>query len=412
MGLASRTARAQGAGILTRDKEKNLGPSTQATHAGFDCWTHQGTVNPPVYHTSTVLFPTVEALFAGETRPLEGMRYGRVGTPTSMAFEKAVASLEGGHAAVVASSGLAACCTSLLGWMKAGDHLLITDSVYGPVRSFANKVLAGLGVTVEFYPPEIGAGIAGLLRPNTRVIYLESPGSWSFEVQDVPAIAEIAKARGITVMIDNSWATPLLFKPLAHGVDLSIVAATKYIVGHSDAMLGVTTAADKPTYEKLKNGHYVTGQCAGPDDIFLGLRGLRTLPVRLERHGRTGFALAEWLMGRPEVERVLHPALPGDPGHALWKRDFTSCSGLFGVLLKPYSRKAVTAMVEGLSLFRMGWSWGGFESLIIPGLHLPTRTVTPWPPGVQMRIHAGLEDFEDLRDDLEDGFRRLADVAG
>jgi cystathionine beta-lyase len=393
------------------DPDSKTGPSTRAAHAGFDPFSHGGTVNPPVYHTSTVLFPTVEMLFRGETSPFEGMRYGRVGTPTSQAFEKAVSELEGGFGAVAASSGLGACCTTLLDWLKAGDHLLVTDSVYGPVRSFCNRILAGLGVEVEFYPPEIGAGIRSLFRANTRVVYLESPGSWSFEVQDVPAIAAVAKERGATVMIDNSWATPILFKPLAHGVDLSIVAATKYVVGHSDAMLGVTTAIDKPTYEKLKTGHYLQGQCAGPNDIFLGLRGLRTLPLRLEQHGRTGLALAEWLAGRPEVACVLHPALESDPGHALWKRDFAGCSGLFGVLLKPYAEAAVTAMVEGMRLFRMGWSWGGYESLIIPGFHLPTRTTCRWPAGVQMRIHAGLEDVDDLKDDLRDGFARLAAVA-
>ncbi len=391
--------------------KKKRGTSTVATHAGYDPLSHHGTVNPPVYHTSTVVFPTVELLERGETKPFEGMRYGRVGTPTSKAFEDAVTALEGGYGAVVASSGLAACCTSLLTWLKAGDHLLIADSVYGPTRAFASKTLAGYGVEVEFYDPEIGAGVAALFRSNTKVVFLESPGSWSFEVQDVPAIAELARARGITTMIDNSWATPVLFKPLAHGVDLSIQAATKYIGGHSDAMLGVTTAIDQKTYEKLKTGHVITGQSAGADDMYLGLRGLRTLPVRLERHGVTGLRLAEWLMGRPEVETVLHPAMPHDPGHALWKRDFSGCSGLFGVLLKPHSRAAVTAMVEGMSLFKMGWSWGGYESLIVPGFHLPTRSTRKWPGGVLLRVHAGLEDVDDLKDDLEEAFKRLANAA-
>ena len=389
------------------DKKKR-GAGTTATHAGYDPLSHHGTVNPPVYHTSTVVFPTVELLERGETKPFEGMRYGRVGTPTSKAFEDAVTAVEGGYGAVVASSGLAACCTSLLTWLKAGDHLLIADSVYGPTRSFAGKVLVGYGVDVEFYPPEIGAGIAALFRPNTKVVFLESPGSWSFEVQDVPAIASLARARGITTMIDNSWATPVLFKPLAHGVDLSIQAATKYIGGHSDAMLGVTTAIDRKTYEKLKTGHVLIGQSAGADDMYLGLRGLRTLPVRLERHGATGLQLAEWLMSRPEVETVLHPAMPHDPGHALWKRDFSGCCGLFGVLLKPYSRTAVTAMVEGMSLFKMGWSWGGYESLIVPGFHLPARSTKDWPKGVLLRLHAGLEDVDDLKDDLDEAFKRLA----
>ena len=392
---------------MTGDKKK--GPFTEAAHAGFDPFSHHGPVNPPVYHTSTVLFPTVELLERGETKPFEGMRYGRVGTPTSKAFEDAVTALEGGYSAVVASSGLAACCTTLTAWLKAGDHLLLSDSIYGPTRGFASRVLAGFGIEVEFFDPLVGAGIRELFRPNTKVVFLESPGSWSFEVQDVPAIAEVAKARGIVTMIDNSWATPVYFKPLSHGVDLSIQAATKYVAGHADAMLGVTTAPDRKIYEKLKTGHVLAGQSAGAEELFLGLRGLRTLPLRLERQGRTGLVLAEWLAGRPEVQRVLHPALPGDPGHALWKRDFTGCSGLFGVKLKPYSREAVTRMVEGMSLFKMGWSWGGFESLIVPGFHLPTRTARTWEvDGVYLRLHAGIEDFEDLRDDLADGLKRLA----
>jgi cystathionine beta-lyase len=387
------------------------GQFTVAAHAGFDPASHNGTVNPPVYHTSTVIFPTVEALERGETKPFEGMRYGRVGTPTSKAFEDAVTALEGGYGAVVASSGLGACCAALLAWLRAGDHLLLADSVYGPTRAFAGKVLAGYGVEVEYYEPTVGAGIQALFRPNTKVVFLESPGSWSFEVQDVPAITELAKARGITVMIDNSWATPVYFKPLAHGVDLSIQAATKYIGGHSDAMLGVTTAPDRKIYEKLKTGQVTMGQNAGSQELFHGLRGLRTLPLRLERHGKTGLELADWLMTRPEVQRVLHPALPGDPSYALWKRDFTGCTGLFGVLLKPYSRAAVTAMVEGMQLFKMGWSWGGFESLIVPGFHLPTRTTTKWEQGVLLRIHAGLEDVDDLKADLAEAFGRLAAAA-
>ena len=388
-------------------KERPLGPATVAAHAGFDPASHHGTVNPPVYHTSTVLFPTVEALERGETKPFDGMRYGRVGTPTSRAFEEAVSALEGGHGAVVASSGLAACSMSLLACLKAGDHALITDSVYGPTRAFASRMLGDLGIEVEYYDPEIGPDIKTLFRPNTKAVYLESPGSWSFEIQDVPAIAEAAKARGATVLMDNTWATPILFKPFAHGVDLSIQAATKYIAGHSDAMLGVVTAPDPARLHRLKTTQVMLGQSAGADDIYYGLRGLRTLPVRLERHGRTALALAEWLAARNEVIRVLHPALPGDPGHAIWKRDFHGSSGLFGVLLKPFSRPAVTAMVEGMRLFKMGWSWGGFESLIVPGFQLPLRTTRSWEDGVLLRIHAGLEDFDDLRDDLADGFARL-----
>jgi cystathionine beta-lyase len=393
------------------DAARSVKPATQAAHAGYDPASHGGAVNPPVYHTSTVLFPTVEALERGDLGPNWEMRYGRNGTPTTKAFEDAVATLEGGHGAVVAPSGLAACTASLLAWVRAGDHVLITDSVYGPTRSFAARGLTALGVAVEFFDPLIGAGIRALFRPNTRAVFLESPGSWSFEVQDVPAIADVAKAAGVTVMVDNSWASPILSRPLAHGADLSIEAATKYIGGHSDAMLGVTTASDPSSYARLKRGHMLLGQAAGADDVYYGLRGLRTLAVRLERHGRTGLALAEFLAARPEVLRVLHPALPDDPGHALWRRDFLGASGLFGVVLKPYGRAAVTAMVEGMRLFKMGWSWGGFESLIVPGFDLPARTVRPWGPGVVLRLHAGLEDVDDLKDDLIDGFRRLAEAS-
>lgn len=397
---------------MTNDRRrKQARPATVATHAGFDPASHQGTVNPPVYHTSTVLFPTVEALERGETHPFDCMRYGRIGTPTSQAFEDALAALEGGHASVVAPSGLAACTMALLSCLQAGDHALITDSVYGPTRTFASRMLAKLGIEVEYYPPTIGGEIQRLFRPNTRAVYLESPGSWSFEVQDVPAIAAAAKARGARVLMDNTWATPLFFKPLAHGVDLSIQAATKYVAGHSDAMLGAVTVPDAAGFQRLKATQVMLGQSAGADELYLGLRGLRTLPLRLERHGRTGLTLAEWLAGRGEVVRVLHPALPSDPGHRIWKRDFSGCSGLFGVLLKPYEKRAVTAMVEGMRLFKMGWSWGGFESLIVPGFHLPLRTSGSWEEGVLLRIHAGLEDVDDLKDDLDDGFARLTKAA-
>jgi cystathionine beta-lyase len=407
MGLASGVAGFDGGGLITMDTKKPPGVGTLAAHAGYDPASHQGAVNPPVYHTSTVLFPTVAALEGEGLDPFAGLRYGRTGTPTTKAFESAVAALEGAHGAVVASSGLAACCTALLSWLKAGDHLLISDGVYGPTRNFVNRFLADFGVIVEFHDPLIGAGIRTLFRPNTKVVYLESPSSWSFEIQDVPTIAALCRARGIATMIDNSWATPLYFKPLAQGVDLSIHAATKYIAGHSDAMLGVTAASDEATWRQLKTGHYLTGQAAGADDVYYGLRGLRTLPVRLARQGATALALAEFLAGRDEVLRVLHPALPDDPGHALWRRDFTGSSGLFGVLLKPYTREAVTAMVEGMNLFKMGWSWGGFESLVVPGFHLPTRSVRGWETGVLLRLHAGLEDFDDLKDDLIAGFGRL-----
>jgi cystathionine beta-lyase len=284
----------------------------------------------------------------------------------------------------------------------------MTDSVYQPVRTFCDRFLKRFGVETTYYDPLAGAGIAALIRPNTRVVYLESPGSLTFEVQDVPAIAEAAHAAGALVIFDNTWATPLCCKPLRLGADVVVHAATKYLVGHSDAMLGVVVAS-AALWRKIKlNGHGM-GFAAAPDDCYLALRGLRTLSVRLRRHEASALALARWLALRPEVERLLHPALPGDPGHALWKRDFTGACGLFGVVLKPCPEPALAAMLDGLKLFGMGFSWGGYESLILPAKPAQLRTATQWEAaGPTLRIHAGLEDPQDLIADLEAGFARLA----
>jgi cysteine-S-conjugate beta-lyase len=284
----------------------------------------------------------------------------------------------------------------------------MSDSVYGPTRNFAKGFLARFGVSTTFFDPLAGSSIDSLMRPETRVVYLESPGSLTFEMQDTPAIGELARRRGITVIADNTWATPLYFKPFVHGIDVSVQSATKYIVGHSDAMLGAVTCT-KDAWPKLKASTYELGQTAGPDDIYLGQRGLRTLAVRLKQHWAAGLALAEWIVHRPEVERVLHPALPGDPGHPIWKRDFSGASGLFSVVLKEgISDRALCAMVDGLELFGIGSSWGGFESLIVPFDPGEIRTATRWPhKGLSFRIHAGLENVEDLISDLDAGFRRL-----
>jgi cystathionine beta-lyase len=291
--------------------------------------------------------------------------------------------------------------------VQSGDHVLVTDNVYGPTRTFATRFLRRFGVEATFFPPLAGAGITALMRDNTRAVFLESPGSLSFEVQDVPAIAAAARARGATVLMDNTWATPLFFKPLAHGVDISIQAATKYIVGHSDAMLGTVTATEAAA-ARLRAVHYELGQTVGPDDVNLASRGLRTMAVRLARHWETGVRLAEWIARQPEVARVLHPALPGDPGHALWERDFTGASGLFGVVLRPIARRAYAALFDRLALFGIGASWGGYESLIVPMSPGETRTATSWTdPGPCFRIHAGLENVDDLLADLDAGFRRL-----
>ncbi|OHC82499.1 MAG: cystathionine beta-lyase [Rhodospirillales bacterium RIFCSPLOWO2_12_FULL_67_15] len=391
-------------------KDNNKRPKRRDTvlaHAGRDPGANHGIVNPPVYHASTVVFPTVAKLEASQAAPFDHIHYGRYGTPTTMALEQAVAALEGGDKAISLPSGLSAIACTLQSFLKAGDHALIVDSTYFPTRRFCNGLLAGFGVEVTYYDPLIGAKIAGLIRPNTRLVFLESPGSLTFEVQDVPAIAKAARARGAVVVMDNTWSAGYYFQPFSHGVDVSIQAATKFIAGHSDAMLGVVTVR-KELYEQVKTTTANLGVCAGVDECYLGLRGLRSLAARMPRHQETGLKLARWLKARPEVACVLHPALPECPGHELWKRDFTGASGLFSVVLKEFPKKAVAAMLDGLELFALGFSWGGFESLIVPIYPTKVRSVTRWPhPGPAVRIHAGLEDADDLIEDLAAGLKRL-----
>jgi cystathionine beta-lyase len=371
--------------------------------AGRDPEANFGIVNPPVYPASTVLYPTLEAVKA-RSQPVT---YGRRGTPTTFALQDAIAELEGGYRTVLTSSGLSAVTTALLAFLKTGDHLLMVDSVYQPSRHFCDTVLTRYGVDVEYYDPLIGGGIERLIRTETKVIFTESPGSVTFEVQDIPAIAEAAHRSGVTVMLDNTWASPLYFKPFEHGVDISIQAVTKYLCGHSDVMMGAITATES-AWKALIDTHGTIGQCVAPDDVYLVLRGIRTLSARLERHMKTGIALAQWLAKRPEVKRVLHPALPGDPGHGIWKRDFTGACGLFSVELAPCPEKALAAFLDGLELFGMGYSWGGFESLVIPQYPKKMRTATAWnADGQILRFHAGLEDIGDLVADLEAGFARL-----
>ena len=380
--------------------------ATRLVTAGRDPRANHGFVNPPVYHASTVLYPNAEDFLAHRAR----YQYGRRGTPTTEALELALQELEGPQCAGVSllPSGLAAISAALLSVVRAGDHVLVTDSAYGPARNFCGQILSRLGVTTTFYDPGIGAGIADLIKANTRAVYVEAPGSLSFEMQDVRAIAKAAHAKGAVVLMDNTWATPLYFRPLDHGVDLVIQAGTKYIGGHSDVMLG-TVSANAATVAELKNTVRLTGLCEGPDDVYLGLRGLRTLGVRLDRHYQSGVAVAQWLEQRPEVLRMLHPALPSHPGHALWKRDFTGASGLFSMVLKPVPKKAYHAFVDSLELFGIGASWGGYESLAIPFDCTPLRTATRWEPGgPTVRFHIGLEAVDDLIADLEHGFAALA----
>ncbi|MDH5747885.1 MAG: cystathionine beta-lyase [Rhodospirillales bacterium] len=380
---------------------------TQLTTAGRDPEHNFGIVNPPVYHASTIVHPTVAALEEANLKPFEGVKYGLRGTPTTFALEDAVTALEGGYRSVAVCSGLAAVTAPLLAFLKAGDHLLVSDNIYYPTRKFCDGHLARFGVETTYFDPMIGAGISGLIRDNTRVVFLESPGSLTFEVQDVPAIAAAAREAGAVSIIDNTWAAGYYFQPLKHGADVSFQAVTKYIGGHSDLIMGMITTTEE-SFLPVKRECSDLGLHAAPDDCFLALRGLRSMAARLARHQETGLTLARWLEGRPEVDRVLHPALPSCPGHDLWQRDFSGASGLFSIILKDASKAAVAAMLDGMEMFAMGYSWGGYESLIIPADPSAIRTATSWEAkGPLLRLHAGLEDPEDLINDLERGLKRL-----
>ena len=381
---------------------------TLLTHVGGTPTDRHGAVNPPVYRASTILFPTVAEWEASRVHAnrFNLIRYGQRGTPTTFALEEAIASLEGGYRAMLLPSGLAAATTVLLALLRTGDHLLMTDSAYQPTRHFCRAHLARYGIETTFYDPCIGAGIESLMRPETRVVFLESPGSITFDVQDLPAIAEVAHKRGALVAIDNTWATPYFLPAMQLGADVSVIAATKYVGGHADVMLGtITTTA--PLYETVRSMVAELGYCVSPDDAFLGLRGLRTLGLRLERHQKSALQVAQWLQSRPEVKQVLYPALPSDPGHAIWKRDFTGASGLFGVVLQPVPKAAVDAMLNSLRLFGMGASFGGFESLAIPMDSTRLRHLIGSSDYKFIRIHVGLEDPADLIADLEQGFEQL-----
>ena len=381
-----------------------LSPQTRLILAAREFSQH-GTVAPPVYHASTYIFPTLEAFFS----PSKTYSYGRRGTPTSRAFESAVAMLEGGHAAKTAPSGLAACGSALLAFLQAGDHLLMTDSVYGPVRHLCDTLLKGLGIETTYYDPLLGAGIEALIRPNTKVVYCECPGSQTLEVQDLPAISGLAHQHNCIVMIDNTWSAGLYFNAFAHGADVSIQAATKYICGHADIMLGTVTC-NAQHWPQFREAFETLGQFAGPDDMALALRGLRTLDVRLRRHMENALTVGRWLARHDSVAEVIYPALPGSRGHALWKRDFTGASGLMSIILKPATRAQLAAMVDGMDIFALGESWGGFESLIVP--FKPHRTATVWEDsGPCLRLHIGLESPDDLIADLADGLARLKSAA-
>ena len=388
---------------LSKSTRERIGDRTRLVHAGRDPDAQHGFINMPPWRGSTVLFPDYETL----TKRGQHFTYGTKGTPSTDAQEEAWTEISGAARTVLAPTGLAAIALALMTAAKAGDHILITDSAYQPTRTFCNTILARMGVETTYYDPHVGAGIATLMRPNTSLVLVEAPGSQSFEMQDVPAIAEVAHARGACVIMDNTWATPLFFPPHTRGVDLAIEAGTKYLSGHSDLMLGLVSA-NEAWAGKLRATYDCFAMCPGPEDIFLALRGLRTMSLRLREAERQGLALANWLAERPEVKAVLHPALPTHRGHDIWKRDFSGSSGLFSVVLNPVPEKAVAAMLDGLELFGMGYSWGGFESLVIPFNCATYRTATTWNPGgPSLRFQVGLEDMSDLTADLAKGFERL-----
>jgi cysteine-S-conjugate beta-lyase len=395
---------------MTKDDNNSTsaGSASLVTHGGRDPFAQHGFVNTPVYRGSTVLFPTLEKLLAYDQR----YTYGRNTTPTTDALCEAIRGLEDGAFTVLATSGLHAVTTAILSFVEAGDEILMTDSVYFPTRRFCEQVLKRIGVKTVYYNPLIGSGIEALISEKTRLVFTESPGSQTFEVQDIPAIVEAAHARDLWVLMDNTWATPLYFRPFEHGVDVSIQAATKYIVGHADAMLGSITTNERAA-PHVKRTSIALGNAAGSEETFLGLRGLRTLEVRLDRHQRSGLAIARWLSERPEVSEVIHPALPGSRGHEIWKRDFLGASGLFTIILNPVPQEALAAMLDHLRYFGMGYSWGGYESLIIPFDCTSYRTATTWStPGPALRLHIGLEEVDDLKTDLEAGFERMNAIRG
>lgn len=381
---------------------------TRIVRAGVDKKRNAGVVNTPVVRASTVVFDSVAAMRDAQARVTKRekvLSYGRRGTPTHWTLQEALSDLAGGTDTVLTPSGLSACTIAILGCVKAGDHILVSDSAYEPTRIFCGGLLKDMGIETSYFDPLLGAGIADLIRDNTVLVFCESPGSHTFEVQDIPAIATAARARGVKVAVDNTWASPVFCRPLALGAHLSVEAATKYIVGHSDAMLGAVTGTGE-AIAAVHKAAAALGFATSPDEVYLATRGLRTLGVRLKQHQENAWIVARWLQEQPLIKRVLYPPLPSDPGHALWKRDFTGGSGLMGVVFRQTTPTAMAAMIDGMRLFALGFSWGGYESLIAPTT--PQRSAKPWAepvPGV--RLHVGLEDPDDLIADLEEGLARF-----
>ncbi len=383
--------------------------NTKIVNAGRSKKWAENVVNPPVTRASTIVFNSVKEMkHATANKANQVMFYGRRGTTTSFAFSDAMTELEGGAGCALYPCGTAAITNAILSFVETGDHILMVDTVYEPTRDFCNKMLKKLGIETTYYDPLIGAGIEALIQKNTKLIFLESPGSITMEVQDIPTISAIAHQHNCIVMLDNTWASPINCKPFELGVDVSIQAATKYVVGHSDVMLGTATATEEH-WPALRESSYLMGQCTSPDDLYLALRGIRTLGVRLAQHEKNALAVANWLKSRDEVETILHPAFDSCPGHEFFQRDFSGANGLFSFVLKRSNNDAITALLDGMKHFKMGYSWGGFESLILAIQNVGAlRSATSWPyKGALIRVHVGLEDVDDLIADLDQGFARL-----
>jgi len=390
---------------MAKADKTGYGANTRLAHSGNDPHDYFGFVNPPVVHASTVLFKNAASMWDRDQK----YTYGTRGTPTTDALGAAIDELEGSAGTIMVPSGLAAVTIPLLAFLSSGDHVLIVDSVYGPTRRFADTMLKRLGVDVGYYDPEIGAGIARLLKPNTKVVFTESPGSNTFEMQDIPAIAKAARAIGAIVMMDNTWATPLYFRPLDHGVDISIHAATKYPAGHSDVLMG-TVSANAACWKQLYETYVTMGCCAGPDDVYQVLRGLRTMGVRLAHHEKSALEIARWLERQDGVAQVLHPALESHPGNAMWKRDFSGSSGIFSIVLDGGGGAQANAFLDALEIFGLGYSWGGYESLAVP-VFLGDRTVSKSRyAGPLIRLQIGLEDVADLKADIARGLAATAKI--
>ena len=393
---------------MNKNKYKN---DTKIILSGKNQKSKSSFVNSPIYKGSTVLFKTVEDMNKSMKRKnTQTLAYGRFGSPSTFEFEKAIAEIDEGHSAVATSSGTAAIVASLLAVLKTGDHILITDSVYGVTKNLAKGLLNNMGITTTFYKPDIGKEINRLIKKNTKVIFIESPGSLTFEIQNVPMLVEIAKKNNLITIMDNTWATPLFFKPFYNGIDISIQSATKYIVGHSDAMLGIITT-NKNYTKCVREAAHNMGSCPSPEDIYLGIRGLKTLSIRLQKHQQSASKVIEWLKTQDVTDTILYPALPDNPGYKIWKRDFLGASGLFGIKLKNTKTSLVNKMLNNLKLFNMGYSWGGYESLILPIKPEKLRDTYKWKNDCgTLRIHVGLEDPDDLINDLKDNINILKGI--